>query len=223
MATANPMKSYRRYKGGRPKHTGRKLLTALLVLILVGVLAFGTLFGIVLAGSHDDVNGNPQVMIILGCQVMPSGAPSVLLRDRLNTALDYLQDHPDMTVIVTGGKGSDEVISEAQAMANYLTPYLTARGFSEERILLEERATSTYENMIYSLEMIKAENLDLSGGVIIVSNGFHLTRARMLWNRVEGGETAASTLAAPCSYIPSRIWMHIREPLVFAKDLLTRR
>lgn len=223
MATANPMKSYRRYKGGRPRNLGRKVLTALLALILIGVLAFCALFGIVLAGSHDDVNGEPQVMIVLGCQVMPSGAPSVLLRDRLNTALDYLQEHPDMTVIVTGGKGSDEVISEAQAMANYMIPYLTARGFPEEQILLEERATSTYENMVYSLEMIREENLDLSGGVIIVSNGFHLARARMLWNRVEEGETAASTLAAPCSYLPSRIWMHIREPLVLAKDFLVRR
>ena len=191
---------------------GRKVLTALLALILIGVLAFCALFGIVLAGSHDDVAGEPQVMIVLGCQVMPSGAPSVLLRD-----------HPDMTVIVTGGKGSDEVISEAQAMANYMIPYLTARGFPEEQILLEERATSTYENMVYSLEMIREENLDLSGGVIIVSNGFHLARARMLWNRVEDGETAASTLAAPCSYLPSRIWMHIREPLVLAKDFLVRR
>lgn len=217
------MKSYRRYKGGRPRSPGRRVLTALLALILIGVVAFCALFGIVLEGSHDEVSGDPQVMIILGCQVMPSGAPSVLLRDRLDTALDYLQDHPDVTVIVTGGKGGDEVITEAQAMANYMIPYLTARGFSEEQILLEERATSTYENMVYSLEMIQTENLDLSGGVIVVSNGFHLARARMLWNRVEGGETAVSTLAAPCSYLPSRIWMHIREPLVLAKDFLVRR
>ena len=220
MAVANPMKSYRRYKGGRPNHrTGRRLLTALLVLILIGVLTFGTLFGVVLCGSRDDVSGDPQVMIILGCQVMPSGAPSVLLRDRLDTALDYLEDHPDLTVIVTGGKGSDEIITEALSMANYLT----AHGVPEEQIMLEDWATSTYEYMVYSFEMIKENKLDLSGGVIIVSNGFHLARARMLWNRVEGGETAVSTLAAPCSHLPSRIWMHIREPLVFAKDLLMRR
>ena len=219
MATANPMKSYRRYKGGRARGSGRKVLTALLVLILIGVVAFGALFGVVLAGSRDDVNGEPQVMIILGCQVMPSGAPSVLLRDRLDTALDYLEDHPDLTVIVTGGKGSDEIISEALSMANYLTEH----GVPKEQIMLEDWASSTYENMVYSFEMIKENKLDLSGGVIIVSNGFHLARARMLWNRVEGGTIAVSTLAAPCSHLPSKVWMHIREPLVFAKDLLTRR
>lgn len=223
MATANPMKSYRRYKGGRARGSARKVLTVLMVLILIGVVAFGALFGVVLAGSRDDVNGEPQVMIVLGCQVMPSGAPSVLLRDRLDTALDYLQDHQDVTVILTGGKGSDEVISEAQSMSNYMTSYLTARGFPEEQILLEERATSTYENMVYSLEMIETKDLDLSGGVIIVSNGFHLARARMLWNRVEGGESDVSVLAAPCSHLPSKVWMHVREPLVFAKDLLLRR
>ena len=76
--------------------------------------------------------------------------------------------------------------------------------------------------MLYSFEMIVAEGLDLSQGVLIVSNGFHLARARMLWNRVDG-DTAVSTLAAPCSHLPSKLWMHIREPLVFAKDFLTRR
>ena len=223
MSKANPMQSYKRYKGGRGSNPGRKLLSVVLALVLVCVLAFCALLGVVVAGSRDDVKGEPAVMVILGCQVMPSGQPSVLLRDRLNTALDYLVDHPDVTVIVTGGKGTDEVISEAQAMANYMTPYLTARGFPEAQILLEERATSTYENMVYSLELIKAENLDLSGGVVVVSNGFHLARARMLWNQVDGGETEVSTLAAPCSHLPSKVWMHIREPLVFAKDLLLRR
>ena len=222
MSTANPMRSYKRYKGGRNSGSGRKLIAAVLALILAGVLAFCALLGVVVAGSRDDVDGEPAVMVILGCQVMPSGQPSVLLRDRLNTALDYLVEHPDVTVIVTGGKGSDEVLSEAQAMANYMMPYLTARGFPENKVLLEERATSTYENMLYSLELIEAEGLDLSNGVLIVSNGFHLARARMLWNRVDG-ETEVSTLAAPSSHLPSKLWMHVREPLVFAKDLLLRR
>ncbi len=219
MATANPMQSYKRYKGGRPRNSGRKVLIALLVLILVGVLAFCGLFGIVLAGSHDDVNGDPQVMIILGCQVMPSGEPSVLLRDRLDKALSYLESHPDITVLVTGGKGTDEILSEAQAMANYLI----GRGVAEEQILLEDRATSTYENMLYSIEMLEEEGYDISNGVMVVSNGFHLTRARILWNRVYGDCDDLSTLAAPCSHFGSMVWMHVREPLVLAKDFLVRR
>ena len=90
------------YKGRR-----RPLwLQILLGLILAGALAFAVLLGVVLSGAHASVSGDPQVMIVLGCQVKPWG-PSVLLQDRLDTALAYLQDHPDMTVVACGGQGAD--------------------------------------------------------------------------------------------------------------------
>ena len=70
------------YKGRR-----RPLwLQILLGLILAGALAFAVLLGVVLSGAHSSVSGDPQVMIVLGCQVKPWG-PSVLLQDRLDTAL----------------------------------------------------------------------------------------------------------------------------------------
>ena len=80
-------------------------IRALLALILVGVLSFCGLFACVMYGAYDHIQGEPEVMVILGCQVRQDG-PSVLLRDRLDEALDYLEDHPDMTVVVSGGQGS---------------------------------------------------------------------------------------------------------------------
>ena len=74
------------YKGRRWLKS--KWVKALIALILVGVLAFGALLGTVLHGSYDHVEGEPEIMVILGCQVKPWG-PSVLLQDRLNKALDY--------------------------------------------------------------------------------------------------------------------------------------
>ena len=77
-------------------YKGKRLNPAvkvLLALILLGALVFGGLLGLVLSGSHDAVQGNPQVMVVLGCQVKPWG-PSVLLQDRLDKALEYLEDHP---------------------------------------------------------------------------------------------------------------------------------
>lgn len=206
------MKSYRRYQGRRPASGLKKLLTAILAIILVGVVCFGVSLGVVLGGSRDDVKGEPQTMIILGCQVMPWG-PSVTLQDRLNEALTWLEDHPDTTVVVTGGKGTDELLSEAQAMADYLVEH----GFPEEQILLEDRATNTKENLIYSMELLKLE-----GGedVILVSNGFHLARARMLWRRLGGEREDLSTLAAPMTHRPSMIKQHLREPLALLKSFL---
>ena len=169
-------------------------------------------FGVVLGGSRDDINGEPDIMIVLGCQVMPWG-PSVTLQDRLNEALLWLEDHPNTTVVVTGGKGTDEVLSEAQAMANYLVEH----GFPEDQILLEDRATNTKENLIYSMELLK---LEPGEDVIVVSNGFHLARTRLLWSRLGGEREDLSTLAAPMSHRPSVIKQHLREPLALIKSFL---
>ena len=218
MSTANPMKSYRRYKGGRPKSTAKKLLSALLAIVLVCVVAFGALLGCVLYGGRDQIQGDPQVMIVLGCQVMPSGNPSVLLRDRLDEALDYLEEHPDMTVVVSGGQGGNEPTTEADAMADYLI----SNGILEENILRETESGNTWQNLILSLELLEENGYDTSADIVVVSNGFHLTRVRMLWTRLTG-ESDLSTLAAPSSHLPARLYMYIREPLALAKSFFFDR
>lgn len=208
------MKGYTNYRGSRPQNRGRGILNAVLALVLAGAVIYGVLLGVVISGERDRVQGEPQVMIILGCQVKPWG-PSILLQDRLDKALDYLADHPDMTVVVTGGKGTDEVMSEAQAMHDYLVEH----GFPSEQILLEDRAESTVENIRFSGELLTEHGYDFNDDIVVVSNGFHLARTRMLWKRM-GGEGSLSTLAAPSSHLPSRLKMYVREPLVLAKAIL---
>ena len=164
-------------------------------------------------GAYDHVSGDPQVMIILGCRVMPGGEPSILLQDRLDTALDYLDDHPDITVVVSGGQGSNEPTSEAACMADYLEEH----GVDADQILLEDESSNTKENLIYSRELLEEQGVDVGEeGVLVVSNGFHLTRSRMLAERFGYGHV--STLAAPTSHVPSRIQMYIREPLALVKS-----
>ena len=192
---------------------------ALALLVLAGALSFGGLLTAVLGGAHSRVAGDPQVMVILGCQVRRDG-PSQLLADRLDTALNYLEDHPDMTVVVSGGQGPDEPTTEARAMADYLI----AAGFPEEQIVLEDRSHSTWENIQFTLELLQTEeDIPHVGEYLLVSNGFHLTRARMLWNREWPEGCTLSTLAAPSSHLPSRLKMYIREPLALAKSFLFDR
>lgn len=200
------------YKGNRFP----RWVKALLALIAAGILSFAILLGLVLTGSYDHISGNPQVMIILGCQVRQNG-PSVLLRDRLDEALGYLEEHPDMTVVVSGGQGPDEPTTEAQAMADYLVEH----GVEEENILLEGESHNTTQNFQYSKTLLAQENIDDSDGVLVVSNGFHLTRARMLAQRA--GFDNVSTLAAPESHMPSRLYMYIREPLALVKSFVFDR
>ncbi len=206
----NETMSYHRYHGSRRR--GVNWLIVLLAAAVLAAVCFAIPFGAVIAGARTDIRGDPQVMVIFGCQVRKDG-PSILLRDRLDIALDYLEDHPDMTVVVTGGKGDDEHLSEAQAMYDYLTE----RGVDGERILMEDRSVNTRENIYYTFELLAANGYDTTAEMLAVSNGFHLARIRMLWDRA-GGAYNLSTLAAPSSHLPSRIWMYVREPLALVKS-----
>lgn len=211
-------REYRPYSGKK----GHALRNTILALLLVGILAYGTLLGIVLAGAHDQFPAGedaPTVMVVLGCQVKPWG-PSILLQDRLDEALAYLEEHPDITVVVSGGQGADEPMSEAQAMADYFV----GQGIEEERILLEDQSHNTWQNLSYSYELLVEQGLaDEMDQVLVVSNGFHLTRVRILFSRIWGKDSTLSTLAAPTSHVPSRLKMYIREPLALVKSFLLDR
>lgn len=187
----------------------------LLSLVLVGLLCFGALFGAVMWGSCDHISGEPGIMIVLGCQVKPWG-PSILLQDRLNEALGYLEEHPDMIVVVSGGQGEDEPVSEAQAMRDYLVE----RGVDENRILMEDQSSNTVQNLRYSGQLLRERGYDTAQEILVVSNGFHLTRVRMLFGRVWGDTDRLSTLAAPSSHTLSRLKMYVREPLALVKSFV---
>ena len=202
-------KQYYRPYGGRRKPVW---LLALLAAVLAALLSFAVLLGVVLSGAHDSITGEPKVMVILGCKV-ESWGPSILLQDRLDKALDYLEDHPDLTVVVSGGQGPDEHQSEAQCMYDYLTDH----GVDGAQILLEDQSHNTWENIRFTQALLEQEGIDTSQ-MLVVSNGFHLTRARMLWDRAWEGDYTLSTLAAPSSHIPSRLKMYIREPLALVKS-----
>ena len=112
-------------------------------------------------------------IIVLGCQVKGE-SPSLMLSERLDAAYGYLSENPGSLCIVSGGQGADEEISEALCMYNYLTQ----RGIDKERILLEDKSASTYENLKFS-KAVMEEN-GLYGKVGIVTNEFHEKRANMI-------------------------------------------
>lgn len=199
---------YRPY-GGRKKPWKR----ALLALLLVCGAVFAALEVYIAANSRTEISGEPEVMVIFGCKVETWG-PSILLRDRLDTALAYLNDHPDITVVVAGGKGDDEHQSEAQCMYEYLT----AHGVDGDRITLEDRSRNTWQNICYTVELFRNGTVESTGKILAVSSGFHLARIRLLWNRAWEGTCTLSTLAAPVSHLPSAVQMFFREPLALVKS-----
>ena len=191
---------------------------ALIALILAGALAYAALLGTVLLGSRDQLRGEPGAMIVLGCKVEQWG-PSVLLQDRLDEALDYWEDHPEILIVVSGGQGSNEPTTEARAMADYLME----AGVPEEQLLLEDWSHNTNENLRYSIELLAGAGYDTTADIAVVSNGFHLARVRLLWERAAGGDGNLTTLAAPSSHLPSLLYMYVREPMALVKSFVFDR
>ena len=208
--------------GGR-KHTLRNLLLALLAL---GVLCFAALEVYIGLHSRTNVVGQPQTMVIFGCKVETWG-PSVLLQDRLETALDYWEDHPDVRIVVTGGKGDDEHMSEAQCMYDYLT----AHGVDGENVFMEDQSRNTWQNVNDTLDLMENKGWSLTDDVVLVSSGFHLSRIELLWDRARIAKLPGevyndqyiSTLAAPVSHTPSAVKMFFREPLALVKSFVFDR
>lgn len=218
---------YKSYRGNSPQRKKRHWPAALLALIVAGALAFGALELVIWQGAQGrtaQAGDGPEVMVIFGCQVRKDG-PSILLRDRLDTALAYLEEHPETRVVVTGGKGDDEHMSEAQAMYDYLT----AHGVSDVKILMEDKSRNTHQNVQNTLALLDSGPFWDSivtpdqCSYVLVSNDFHLARILMLWQRATGRLDNVSTLPAPVSHAPSRVQMFFREPLALVKSFLFDR
>lgn len=97
------------------------------------------------------------------------------LKSRLDKCIEYYNLNKDVRIIVTGGKGKNEVISEADAMYNYLI----SKDIPKDNIIKENKATTTLENIIFSKEILKHRS-DENKKVLIVTNEFHLTRSMMI-------------------------------------------
>lgn len=141
------------------------------VAFLVGVGLFFFAFTeimIVRDFTAKKVPAEADYLIVLGAQWKNNG-PSMVLKYRLDKAITYLNENPDTKVIVSGGQGYNEPITEAKGMANYLEEH----GVQSERIYLEEASTNTEQNLLYSGFLLEPK----TDTVIIVTNNFHVFRA----------------------------------------------
>lgn len=103
-------------------------------------MAFGTVEGCIISRMDEHADPNLDYVVVLGAQVRKS-SPSKVLRYRLDTAIDHLSENPGTTYIVSGGKGPNEPVAEAQGMTNYLESY----GIKKNRIIKEMKSKTTQE------------------------------------------------------------------------------
>lgn len=171
---------------------GNQAVHVLLRIIQAGYILFLVIAAFVCLQMYRETRNLPsedtdQTMIVLGCG-LEGERPSQMLWRRLTAAETYLRQHPDILVIVSGGQGSDEIMPEALCMKNWLVDH----GISEERIFMEDRSSTTYENLKFSKAVI--EENDLPEKIIIVTNNFHSCRAAMI----------ASKQGYSCTSVPAK-------------------
>jgi uncharacterized SAM-binding protein YcdF (DUF218 family) len=147
----------------------KKIISSLLALGLVAIMSFGSFLAIY--GGQDTADYTEQTVIVLGCGIRGERV-SVGLAKRLNKAAEYHKKNPGAMIIVSGGQGPQEDISEALAMKRYLID----KGIPENKIIMEDKSTSTITNFRYSREIMEEKGMDLSSAVF-VTNAYHVYRA----------------------------------------------
>ena len=188
-----------------------KVLRALAILAVAGVAAFLLLETVVIFHARSNVRGEPGAMVILGAKLNDDG-PSRFLQRRLEAALEYLEKHPDVIVVVSGGQGPDEPDTEASGMEQFLRQ----KGF-EGVILKEDQSHNTKENLKNSKDVLAGAEYDVADGVILVSNDFHLARAKLLGSRFG---YKVNLLAARSDHLGHKIYSYLREPIGLVKSAL---
>lgn len=143
-------------------------------ILCVGLIVVGITEAVVIHASFGDPKESCDYVVVLGAKVRYDG-PSVSLMDRIHAAADYLNTHPDAIAVVSGGQGPDEPIEEAWCMHEELIKL----GIDPARIWVEDRATSTWENLQFSLDLIERKTGTRPTKIGILSSEYHLFRASL--------------------------------------------
>lgn len=159
-----------------------KWLKAFFVFCYAFVIVFAA--SVYICGNSDNVTYDEDALIVLGAGIKGEKI-GTNLQKRLDTAVEYYEKNPDCIIVVSGGQGPYEDITEALAMERYLL----SCGVPQDRIIKEERSTSTEENFAFSKTILDGY-FDGEYTVAYITNGYHIYRAGLVAENVGFGELA---------------------------------
>ena len=189
-----------------------KLARWLKILLLSGIGVAVVLSSVLIAGGKNDtVTYSEDAIIVLGAAVHGK-TPSLTLKRRLDKAVEYHTQNPNAIIIVSGGQGAQEDISEAEAMKIYLIQ----NGVKSDKIVKEDKSTSTTENFAFSKEILDKQ---LSGdySVAFITNEYHILRASLCAKRAGLENTTHLHSNTTLSYLISGT---LRECLAVVKYII---
>ena len=161
----------------------RRILSGLLLVALI-IIAAGA--AIIYSTPEPLPLNEDCTLIVLGARTF-GDKPGGVLKTRLDTAAEFLKENPEVSCIVTGGKGADETHSEASVSKKYLIE----KGIDEKRIITEEASTSTGENLSYSL--LLAKTYSVSENFLICTDPYHQYRSSLFCDELGINSYALST------------------------------
>ena len=152
-----------------------RLVTRMISAILcIGVMIFALTEAVIFQASLGSTDTDFEYLLVLGAKVRKSG-PSLSLQNRIDAAYDYMIDHPDTIAVLSGGKGEDEPMTEAACMYDRLVE----KGIDPDRLWKEEQATSTWENLKFTLDLVEGKTGTRPVKLGVISSEYHLFRASL--------------------------------------------
>lgn len=159
------------------------------------------------AAKNGSLDGEADYLMILGCRVKVD-KPDEMLALRANSAADFLLAHKNTVAVCCGGiVHEDQIKSEAQVIKDFLLD----RGVEEERILLEDKSQTTFENFINAKKIIESRPNGKNAKIAFLSSEFHLLRASVIASLVG---VDAQSVPAP-SPKRGKALFYVYEGLVF--------
>lgn len=198
----------------KPTHRKEGLISVLAVVSATGVICLMTAMNLITTSGQPDWKRAEQAdyAVVLGANVKTDGTASRIMRQRLQAAMEFMERNPDAMVILSGGKGGDEPISEAQCM--YRT--LVDMGAEPERLIIEENSLDTRDNLMFSWDIIESRG-GTEKAIAVVTSEFHQRRAGYIGDTL-GIETCA--VPAHTDQWFYRVNYTLREVFAFVKAVL---
>lgn len=193
----------------RKKKGGRVIVNIVFVFIGLFIVYVVAALGLMFSGSTKTPEKGATVLV-LGCEVRGE-EPSQTLKNRLDSAYEYLKANPEAKAVLSGGQGDHENISESECMYRYLTK----KGIDKDRLYKEDRSSTTYENIKFSKEIIK--NNGLSEDIAIVTDWYHEYRASLTAKR-QGVKNVGAVGAPTQTYLTLNLVT--REIFALGKEII---
>ncbi|MGN1090312.1 MAG: YdcF family protein [Huintestinicola sp.] len=190
---------------------GRIVLTSAAVVVIFAVIT-AAVISVLMISAMNRLPEKPANIIVLGCRVKQEG-PSLMLDKRIEAAYEYMSENPEVLCIASGGQGSDEPCTEAEAIRTGLM----ARGISADRIILEDKSENTFQNIRNSLEIM--DKLGMERKAVIITSEFHQLRAKILSDK-QGLESYSKSSSTFLPLLPSywiREWVGVLHEIIIGR------